>query len=423
MKRRFLSLLLIMTVLIAFVAAGCGTPGQTTKTPEVTTTKALGGNLVVSVPAGDPFESAWRHLLEQFGEDNGVSAELDAVPWGNMREKQALELSGGGGGYDVVYVHPFWFGELTDNNYLVPVTDFCSEEEIKEFVPNLLELYTRDGVAYGLPDWITTHILAYREDLFKAAGFSEPKSWDDILKAAEHFADGDNMYGISFPGKKGGALAGIFSTTLLSNDGWLKDKDGNPAMNSVAAVETVEFLAKLSKYAPPGYQNNHWEESAAVAGSGKAPMVMLMTANASWLNDPERSQTVGKWAFAAITNKTGGGMIDSYCWSVAKSSKNRAAAEALVKFLAGTEAQIYLSENTGTFGATNKFYESKELIESRPELSAMNKAFAHSEPNPSWNTWAAEQEVLETNLQKVFNGTMSAADALKEVQSKMSEKP
>lgn len=430
MKKRGIGVVLSFILLIALVFTGCGgtqpqvpTNSPTSSAPASASptgeTPALSGELVVSVPAGDPFESTWKELLGQFEQKTGVVSALDAVPWGNMREKQALELASGNGAYDVVYVHPFWFGELTDNNYLVPITDYCDQATIDEFVPSLLDLYSRDGKVYGLPDWISTHILGYRTDLFKEAGLEAPKTWDDVLKAAEKFANGDEMYGITFPGKKGGALAGIFSTTLLSNGGWLRDDNDKPSINTKEAIETAEFLAKLSKYAPPGYQNNHWEESAAIASSNKAPMIMLMTSNAAWLNDPNKSQTVGLWDFVAIQNKTGGGMVDSYCWSVAESSKNRKAAEELVKFLGGTEAQIYLNQKCGTSGATHAFYANKTVTESRPEIRAMNQAFVYSKPNPAWNTWSAEQEVLEINLQSVFDGKMSASDALAEVQAKM----
>lgn len=416
MKKRGTVVLLSFVLGIALFLSGCG--GVQQQQPAGKPSK-ISGEVVVSTLAGDPFQSSWRSLFDKFEGNTGVKVTLDAVPWENLREKQALELASGTGSYDVVHVHPFWFGEFTDNNYLMPVTDYCDQATLDKFVPGLLELYNKNGKVYGLPDWIATQILAYRTDLFKEAGLEAPKSWNDILAAAEKLSKGDQMYGITFPGRKGGALAGIFCTTLLSNNGWLQDDNGKPTINTKEAIETTEFLAKLSKYAPPGYQNFHWDENAAVANSNKAAMIMLMTTNAAWLNDPGRSQTVGLWEFTAIQNKAGGGMVDSYCWSVTKSTKNKAAAAELVKFMADTESQIFLTGKCGTSGATKAYYENKDLIKTSPELGAMNQAFAHSKPNPAWNTWASEQEVLETNLQSVFDGKMSAADAMAQVQDKM----
>ena len=433
MKKRGTALLLSFVLVTALAFSGCaGSTQQPSETPSGKTSEALpgkaspapkalaiSGEVVVSTLAGDPFQSSWRSLFDKFEQKTGVKVVLDAVPWENLREKQALELASGSGAYDVVYIHPLWFGEFTGNDYLLPVMDYCDQTVLDKFVPSLLDLYNKGGKVYGLPDWIATQVLAYRTDLFEKAGIAVPKTWQDILNAAEKLSNGDSMYGITFPGRKGGALAGIYCTTLLSNNGWLRDAGGNPTINTKEAVETAEFLAKLSKYAPPGYQNFHWDENAAVANSNKAAMIMLMTTNTAWLNDPGRSQTVGLWDFAAIQNKTGGGMVDSYCWSVAKSAKNKDAAAELVKYMADTDSQIFLTEKCGTSGATKAYYENEKLVKETPVLSAMNQAFANSKPNPAWNTWAAEQEVLETNLQAVFDGKMSAADAMAGVQAKM----
>jgi len=378
-------------------------------------------SITVSTFAGEPYQSAWRAMFDKFQAANNVTIVQDAVPWENMREKQILELSSGSGSYDVVYVHPFWFQDLASNGYLVPIDNYCDSAERDKYVQSLLDLYAYKGKVYGLPEFIVTQILGYRKDLFASAGLSAPKNWDDILKLAGSLANGDNMYGITFPAKKGGALAGIFNACLLSNNGWILDKNGKPSINSTAAIETAEFLQKLSKYAPPGYQNFHWDESGTVACNGKAAMILLATNNVPWLEDPSRSVTVGKWDYVPISNKTNGGMVDSYCWSVAKTTKNMNASTALVKFMADTDVQVYLTGKMGTAGATKAYYDNKDLLASHPELKAMNLAFENSAPNPSWATWSAEQDILETGLQDLFNGKTQAKDFLDAVQAKMIE--
>ena len=41
-----------------------------------------------------------------------------------------------------------------------------------------------DGKQYCMPDFVSTVVVAYRKDLFAAAGLSEPKTLDDVLAAA-----------------------------------------------------------------------------------------------------------------------------------------------------------------------------------------------------------------------------------------------
>ena len=378
--------------------------------------------LTVSTFAGDPYQSAWRVMFDKFETDHGVTIVHDAIPWETMREKQALELSSGSGSYDVVYVHPFWFEDLASNGYLVPIDDYCSSAERSKYVESLLDLYAYQGKVYGLPEFIVTQILGYRKDLFASAGLSAPKNWDDVLNAADKLADGDNLYGITFPGRATGALAGIFMANILSNGGWILDSNGRPSINSPAAIETGEYLQKLSRYAPAGYQNFHWDENGTIACNGKAAMIFLATNNVPWLEDPGRSVTVGKWEYVPISNKSPGGMVDSYCWSVAKNTKSMDAATALVKYMADTDVQIYLTEKMGTAGASKAYYDNQDLVASHPELKAMNLAFTSAAPQPSWSSWNAEQEILETGLQNVFNGRASVRDVLNAAQAKMLER-
>lgn len=433
MKRRYLSFL-ALSLATAMLFASCApapassaleaapsTPTDASAPSEALQAPKLSGELVVATWAGDPFQSAWQDMFTKFEEQTGVKVIMDAIPWENLREKSALELASGTGAYDVLYVHPSWFEEFADAGYLVPVEECVSKEAIDGFVPDLLNAYRKDGVLYGLPDFITTQTLAYRKDIFEEKGIAPPKTWDDILKAAQTLADGENMYGITFPGKKSGALASVYSALLISNGGWYYDEAGKPNINTPAAIEAADFIGQIGKLAPTGFMNFHWDENANVAAGGKAAMSLCMSVNSAWLEDPAKSSTVGKWGYVPITSNKGtpGGLIDSYCWAVAKGTKNQDAAAALVEFIAGTEAQTYLTEKSGTCGATKAYYENKELQTSTPVLQAMNETFVNTKPNPSWKTWAAQQETLETCLQDMINGKMTGVDLVAKLQAQM----
>ncbi len=407
MKKLSILVAILMTVLMLVPTAIAEEP-------------ALSGTLTVVTWAGDPFQSAWNDMFQEFSARTGVVVEMDAIPWENLKEKSALELSGKTGTYDVVYVHPFWFQEFAASGYLLPASQWASEEVMSQYADSLLGIYTVDGEVYGLPDFITTQCLAYRVDLFEEKGLEAPKNWDDILAACEAFQS-DDMYGITLPGKKGGALASMFGALMVGEGGWFFDAEGNPTANNEAAVKAAEFLGKLAAYCPNGYMNFHHDENCTLAASGKAAMALIQNPNAKWLDDPERSVTAGKWAYVSIPSSTGvpGGLIDSYCWSVAADSQNPEAAAALAEFIAGTEAQLYFTEKSGTCGATNGYYENNDLLSANPVLAAMQNTFQNAMPIPSWPSWSREQEVLEASLQDVMSGKMTAQECMDKLQSAM----
>ena len=72
-----------------------------------------------------------------------------------------------------------------------------------------------------------------------------PETWDDLLAVCEQLSGSSEYSPISFPGKKGGALASIFSSLLTSNGGWYFNDAGEPNVNSAEGVEVAEFLADL----------------------------------------------------------------------------------------------------------------------------------------------------------------------------------
>ncbi len=428
--KKHIALLLTLVLLGTMFLTACGNDTAVSQAPSgdpgASSTDAapeLSGEIVVATWAGDPYESAWKDKAAEFEEKTGVKVTIDAVPWENLREKCILELASQTGAYDVLYVHPSWFEEFVNNDYLVPVEEYATQEEIDAYVPNLVADYSRNGKAYGLPDFIATQVLAYRTDIFEEKNLKAPESWDELLEVCEALKGSDEYAPITFPGKKGGTLASVFSAFLVSNGGWYRNDAGEPNVNSTEAVETAEFLAKLAQYEPSGYLNVHWDENGKIAAGGKAAMAVIMTINSAWLEDAESSATAGKWAYVPIKSNDGtpGGIVDNYCWSVASDSQNKDAAGAFVKFITDTDAQIYFTEKSSTCGATNAYYENTELQKSQPVLVAMQETLTNTKPAPSWGTWAAEQEVLEVSLQDVMSGKLSAKDAMEQVQAKMTE--
>ena len=209
-------------------------------------TPELSGQLVVMTLAGEPFVPAWQDQAAVFTEQTGVQVTIDSVPWENLRETCTLELASATGAYDVIYVHPSWFQEFAKNGYLVPADEYTTEEDLEKYITNLVDDYRYEGTLYGLPDWITTHVLAYRTDIFEQESLDPPETWDDLLAVCEQLSGSSEYSPISFPGKKGGALASIFSSLLTSNGGWYFNDAGEPNVNSAEGVEVAEFLADLA---------------------------------------------------------------------------------------------------------------------------------------------------------------------------------
>jgi multiple sugar transport system substrate-binding protein len=150
-----------------------------------------GAKLVLSRWAGDPWTSEQQQAATEWGTDTSGSVTIDAVPYENLHDKQALALSGAGG-YDILYVHPSWFGEFAKAGYLAPISSYLSNPSMNppgvsaaSYLPSVLSQGAYNGVQYCLPDFVSTILVAYRTDIFAQNNLQPPKTIDDILADAK----------------------------------------------------------------------------------------------------------------------------------------------------------------------------------------------------------------------------------------------
>ncbi|MFW5643863.1 MAG: ABC transporter substrate-binding protein, partial [Alkalispirochaeta sp.] len=112
-----------------------------------------------------------------------------------------------------------------------------------------------EGSYYAIPfhGWIQG--IWYRADWFEEAGLDVPRTWDEILEAAEYFTDRqNNQYGILVGTSAEAYTEQVFTQFARSNGAALFDRDGNLIFNSPEMREAIEYYAELARYNPPGPQ-------------------------------------------------------------------------------------------------------------------------------------------------------------------------
>src|ERR1700709_82561 len=68
--------------------------------------------LTVSRWAG-PQADAQQKLLDEYSKASGVTVKLDAIDYGQLKQKQTLNMSTKTGEYDLIYVPEAWFDEYS----------------------------------------------------------------------------------------------------------------------------------------------------------------------------------------------------------------------------------------------------------------------------------------------------------------------
>ena len=190
--------------------------------------------LAVVLPAGvatrgvaaqdDPVELTFRQFdppgeiagLEQAVEawnaaHPDIQVTLETVTGADAQPQYVREVQAGGGP-DVQHLAFVWTRDLARSGLLMPLDEMIASAApgagMEDFLA--LDLAQFEGQTYGIPWTADTIVMAYRPDLFEAAGVTAfPDTWDDFLATAERLSvdtDGNgrtDQYGFCFPAGSG----------------------------------------------------------------------------------------------------------------------------------------------------------------------------------------------------------------------------
>ena len=91
--------------------------------------RADGVTLTLSRWAG-PQADAQQPLLDEYAKLSGDTIKLDAIDYGQLKQKQTLNMSTKTGAYDLIYVPEAWFNEYADAGYLTKLDDMVKDPSL-----------------------------------------------------------------------------------------------------------------------------------------------------------------------------------------------------------------------------------------------------------------------------------------------------
>ncbi len=133
------------------------------------------------VPAYD----AWfDKFAKEWGDKNGVKVRVDHIPHLELPARYAAEFAAGAG-HDLIY----FVGQILTGQYYKHLLDLSDLAEglgkkYGGWMENSKSAAQVGGRWYAVPDFYIAIPLLWRKDLFDSVGVGEPKTWDDLRKAA-----------------------------------------------------------------------------------------------------------------------------------------------------------------------------------------------------------------------------------------------
>lgn len=322
---------------------------------------------------------------------------------------------------------PQYPGIYTDLGDLLP------EAALADFVQGNLESATLNDRLVMLPRaQFDVSALYYQKDLYEdadqAAAFEEehgyplapPETWDQVKDQAMFFADPPNFYGTQYAGKEE-AIAGRFYEMLVANGGAFLNDAGEPAFNSDAGVESLQWFVDLyaAGAVPAGVPNYLWDDLGQGFASGTVALNLDWPGWAGFFNDPEASKVAGNVGVAPPPTGSAGirsGWSGFHGFSVTEDCATPEAAASLVWFLTNEDSQI-LESAAGPLPSRQSVWD--HVIEEAQDdpyrsdvLAAFQTAAETAFAVPQTPSWIEITNALYPELQAAILGDKTPQAAL-----------
>ena len=153
-------------LVLAACSPGSGDAGSAATSEE---TEATGTTTVTVRLWDDVAAPAYEESFDAFMAQNpDIVVEVEVIPWADYWTQLPLDLQAGEMA-DIFWTNSSNFAKFADNGNLINISDTLGDGD-GEWTQSVVDLYTRDGALWGVPQLWDSIGLNYNKDLTDAAG-------------------------------------------------------------------------------------------------------------------------------------------------------------------------------------------------------------------------------------------------------------
>ncbi len=400
----------------------------------------LSGITIRMATIGGGQYEAMYDSISVFEEETGATVEIVALLDGfAIDQKLKVDFATGAADYDVAWDHTSFVAQYV--NFLLPLQDFFSEEELSQFSPAILDAATIDGDLYLIPRHADISPLHYRTDLYEdpdiAAAYMEatgeelvvPTTLDQIDSQARFFVEnGHSTFGYTIAGKEE-ALTGRFYEMLFASGGALFDENFEPVFNDEIGIAIAEMLTGWYNdgIIPSDTTSLLWDGVAQNFCNNDVAMKLEWYGWYSYFQDPESCAVAGNFSmtrgFTGLSiggeNVRPSGWAGAHAFSIPATASNPEAGAQLIKFLT-SERVAYEEAQLGFLPVRDDVWDriiddasgSEVALDiERLELARLQVSEDFKTP-PLIAEWIPFSNLFFPTLQAIILGDVSAEDGL-----------
>ncbi len=407
--------------------------------PAIAQSKPFNGLKLRGAAYQHGFFNHLKKYIPEFEAATGMTVDLQLSAFPVYNQQADLELSSGGSSWDFCNVTFIYAARWVAAGLLANLDDFSRNAKLTpaswnpdDFVKGAQIPYVdKAGKTFGYA-WEGGAMLMgiSRADLMKKRGVKVPTTFDELMTAAEAMNGQEGMSGFVSSNLHHWFLPPYlhgFGGNVFVNP----PDDIRPALDTPAAVQAVDFYAKLlAKYSPQGVLGYTEDQARSALIGGRSN---LFIHSSSWVTAMLTSPDSKVKETALVTRMPAGPKGDfpaanSQGLGIPKNAKNKEAAWAFIQWALSPEISARIVKDTGHASLCRRsIIESAEYRrQNTVNGQDLGKLYLDvlDQPGKTHNYMAYRTvkefpqvaDVINKAVERVVSGQASAADSMKTAQ-------
>lgn len=368
-------------------------------------------------------------LVEAFEQAHpNIDVEVREMPsdTGQSHDQYVTMFSAQSSEIDVFDLDVIWPAEFAQAGYLLPLDRLIEQDGIKteNFIKGAMDAGNFGGQQWTLPKFIDAGLLFYRTDLVK----EPPKTWDDLIKAAQAAnGQGGTKFGYLMQAKQYEGLVCNFVEFSTAYGGKILDEQGNVVVNNPGTIKGLKKMMEVvqSKFVPSNITTFTETESHTAFIEGQAAFIRNWPYQFALAQDGTQSKIVDKVAIAPLPAGDAGSAAALGGWmgGINKYSKHPKEAWEFLKFMTGPEGQKISAIHGGLAPTYLPVYEDADVQKASPLFA--NKDFINgvsaAVSRPTTPIYPKISEVIQIEVSKALAGQQTAEQTVQNMEKAMKE--
>jgi multiple sugar transport system substrate-binding protein len=407
-RHRFVHVGLAAAVLAVVASVGASVSQGRIDRAAAPATSEVSGNIVLAHWSSSPTETdLLKQVVQAFEKKypkiNVTRRALDPYPDAILAQSAARKPP------DVFYVDSNVAPDWIKQGILEPLDPYIQRYKFRTqpFYPKLLGAFKDSkGRTYGFPkDW-SPLAMQTNTEVFGKAGATVPKTWNDLRTTARRLSS-------AIPGGKpiciGADWARLLAFVYQNGGSFLNGAKTQATVNTAAVRQAADFYVGLKR---EGLAGSPADLGVGWCGEALGKQKAAIVFEGNWVVPYMATDfpTVRYQNNAMIRNKQPGNLAFTVSYSIARDSKNKAAAWTLLTFLAGKQGM-------GIWTSKGLALPSRSDVKPIAGRQAFIQAAGHAQPWQFAPGFAKVITVANNELSAVFEGKQTINAMLEKVQS------